>query len=149
MTASVVRVSRIVAAPREHVFRAWTDPRNVERWWGRPDGVAVAVTEMDARPGGGFRIVMGAGEGAEMAMAGTYVDLVPPERLVFLFEWDRPLPIPGGDSGASRVTVEFHERGETTEVVVIHEGQPTREMEGFHLTGWTWSLDRLASLEWT
>ncbi len=146
MTAGVVRVSRVVPAPRDRVFEAWTDPRAVERWWGRPEGAAVVVTEMDARPGGSFRIVTDAGGGGVLPATGTYLEVVAPERIVFLFAWEHPLPLPGGDAGPARVTVELRDLGESTEVVVIHEGQPSPEMHGFHATGWTWSLDGLAEV---
>jgi len=75
-------------APRELVFKAWTDPTLVEQWWG-PLGVSNPVCEVDARPGGKINIVMLAGEelgqlkGQRWPMEGTFREVNSPEKLVF------------------------------------------------------------------
>src|SRR5580658_1247711 len=69
-------------APRELVFRAWTDPRHVAQWWG-PGGFTNPVCEWDARPGNAIHVVMRAPDGTEHGMGGEFREVVAPERLVF------------------------------------------------------------------
>lgn len=77
-----VSLTRIVDAPIERVFAAWTDPRHFAKWWG-PDGFANPVCELDVRPGGAIRVVMRAPDGTEYPMSGTFHEVEPPTRLVF------------------------------------------------------------------
>lgn len=79
---------RVLSAPREAVWKAWTDAKLVAQWWG-PDGVTNPVCEVDARVGGTLHIVMEAGEamgpakGMKWPMRGIFTEVVAPERLVF------------------------------------------------------------------
>src|SRR5436853_2891112 len=80
--ARELTLTRVLDAPRELVFRMWTDPQHVAKWWG-PTGFTNPVCEMDVRPGGALRIVMRAPDGADYPMIGTYGEVTPPERLAF------------------------------------------------------------------
>jgi uncharacterized protein YndB with AHSA1/START domain len=78
-------VTRVFDAPRERVWRAWTEPAELARWWGKrgwttpPDSVT-----MDVRPGGEFSLLSVSDEdGSEMRVDTTYREIVPPERLTF------------------------------------------------------------------
>ncbi len=75
-------ITREFDAPREPVFKAWTDPQQLALWWG-PEGFANPVCEWDARPGGKIYDVMRAPDGMEHGMGGEFREIVPPERLVF------------------------------------------------------------------
>ncbi len=75
-------ITRIFDAPRELVFRAWTDPKMLAEWWG-PRGFTNPVCEWDVRPGGKIYDVMRAPNGMEFPMGGEFHEIVPPERLVF------------------------------------------------------------------
>src|SRR6266851_3665544 len=75
-------LTRVLDAPREVVFRMWTDPQHVAQWWG-PMGFTNPVCEMDVRPGGALRIVMRAPDGTDYPMTGIFQEIAPPERLVF------------------------------------------------------------------
>jgi uncharacterized protein YndB with AHSA1/START domain len=76
-------IMRTFDAPRAIVFEAWTKPEHVAQWWD-PSGVPLAVCEIDLRPNGEFRWVNRAPDGGEgYAFAGTYREIIPPERLVF------------------------------------------------------------------
>src|SRR5258708_29275739 len=75
-------ITRIFDAPRELVFKVWTDPKHLAQWWG-PQGFTNPVCEIDLRPGGALRIVMRAPDGAEHPMTGIYREIVAPERLGF------------------------------------------------------------------
>lgn len=69
-------------ASRADVFEAWTTPEQVALWWD-PTGARLAICEIDLRPGGGFRWVNQGENGAKHPFAGTYYEILPPERLVF------------------------------------------------------------------
>src|SRR5687768_8662741 len=73
---------RVFDAPRELVFRVWTDPEHVAQWWG-PHGFTNPVCIWDARPGNAIRLDMTAPDGSVNVIGGTFEQVVPPERLVF------------------------------------------------------------------
>jgi uncharacterized protein YndB with AHSA1/START domain len=77
-----LRLTRILGAPRSLVFKAWTDPKQVARWWG-PRGFTNPVCELDARVGGLIRIDMRGPNGTVYPMKGIFHEIVEPERLVF------------------------------------------------------------------
>lgn len=74
-------LTRIFDAPRDLVFRAWTDPKQVAQWWG-PHGFTNPVCEMDVRSGGAILIHMRGPDGTLYPMKGTFQEIVKPERLV-------------------------------------------------------------------
>jgi uncharacterized protein YndB with AHSA1/START domain/predicted enzyme related to lactoylglutathione lyase len=82
-TAQEITITRVLAAPRELVWKSWTDPEQLAQWWG-PAGwnTPVSTVTMDVRPGGEFSLTSTNEEGAEMPVRGTYTEVVPPERLV-------------------------------------------------------------------
>jgi uncharacterized protein YndB with AHSA1/START domain len=75
-------LSRVFDAPRELVFKAWTDSKHVAQWWG-PNGFTTTVQEMDVRPGGVWRFVMHAPNGVDYPNKIVFVEVVEPERLVY------------------------------------------------------------------
>jgi uncharacterized protein YndB with AHSA1/START domain len=77
-----VTITRVLPAPRERVFRAWTDPAHLSQWWG-PKGFTNPVCEVDARMRGALRIVMRAPDSSEYTMKGEFREVVPPQRLEF------------------------------------------------------------------
>src|SRR4051812_20063159 len=80
-TDTEILVTREFDAPREHVWRAWTEPDLVSRWWPGRRGKMVSC-EIDLRVGGAWRYVMEASGGFEVAFHGTYLELDAPARLV-------------------------------------------------------------------
>jgi uncharacterized protein YndB with AHSA1/START domain len=74
--------TRTFDAPRERVFKAWTDPKLMAQWWG-PHGFTNPVCDMDVRPGGAILIHMQAPDGTVFPMKGVFHEVVEPERLVF------------------------------------------------------------------
>lgn len=72
--------SRVFPAPREIVFRAFSDPEVLGKWWG-PKGFTNTFHEFDFRPGGAWRFVMHGPDGAEFQMEKRFVEIVPPERI--------------------------------------------------------------------
>src|SRR5947209_859828 len=79
-------ITRVFDAPRELVFKAWTEPERQAQWLG-PKGFAGKVLEMDVRPGGRFRFYMRSAEGTDHWLQGIYREVAPPERLVSTYGW--------------------------------------------------------------
>src|ERR1700740_1278719 len=73
-------ITRVFDAPREAVFKAWTDAKELAQWWG-PKGFTNPVCEIDARVGGAIRIHMRSPDGTVYPMKGEFREIVPPERL--------------------------------------------------------------------
>jgi len=80
-------MTRLFDAPRELVFRAYTDPALIGRWWGLRQN-KTHIDEMEARPGGRWRFVETDPQGNEFAFHGVYHDVVGPERIVQTFEFE-------------------------------------------------------------
>lgn len=85
-------ITRVVDAPRKIVFTAWTDPKHVPRWLLGPPGWSMPVCEIDLRVGGTWHYVWRKSDGVEMAMSGSYREVVPPERLVTTERWGPEWP---------------------------------------------------------
>jgi uncharacterized protein YndB with AHSA1/START domain len=135
--AAVLQVRRILSAPREEVFRAWTEPELVRQWF-KPRGGSSPSAEMDVRVGGEYRWGMKL-LGRVYYAFGEYVEVDPPNRLVFTFGWSRALV----RLADSVVTVEFGDRGDRTEVVITHERLPGRTSRALHGAGWRKCLANL------
>jgi uncharacterized protein YndB with AHSA1/START domain len=142
-TEAAVYLTRTFPVPRERVFRAWTDPEQFRRWFGPTPGWTPSA-EMDVRPGGSYRIEMKTSFVRTRFVVGTFLEVVPPERLVYTFDWEGPVPTIRLDE--SLVTVEFVDLGEATEVRILHERLPKRWQRAFHRWGWNGSLRRLTAL---
>lgn len=144
-------ITRVFNAPREAVFKAWTDPALLAQWWG-PTGVTNPVCEVDVRPGGAINIVMLAGEelgelkGSKWPMTGTFQEITPPEKLVYVSSAimdDKPIL-----ECTNTVTFEEHE-GQTKLTLHIVVTKTTPEaagpLAGMEM-GWSQSIDKLAKL---
>jgi uncharacterized protein YndB with AHSA1/START domain len=75
-------VTRVFDAPRELVFKMWTDPKHVAQWWG-PNGFSTTIHEMDVKPGGVWRFVMHGPDGVDYQNKVVYLEIVRPERIVY------------------------------------------------------------------
>jgi uncharacterized protein YndB with AHSA1/START domain len=80
-------ITRVFDAPRELVWKAWTDPKHIAQWWG-PKGFTTRVEQMDFRPGGIWRYVMCSPDGTEYPVNGVFREVVPSERIVATDEFD-------------------------------------------------------------
>jgi uncharacterized protein YndB with AHSA1/START domain len=129
-----VQVTRTIRADREALFRAWTDPQELRRWW-RQEGEGWAFTEaaIDLRVGGRYRLGMVAPDGRTHVAIGEYHRIERPGRLVFTWDWEDPV----ARVGETLVTVEFRDAGkDRTEVVLTHERFADPLRMGRHLQGW-------------
>ena len=126
---------RAFTASRQRVFRAWITPAALESWL-RPRGMGMTVRSLDARVGGSFHFDLENGS----SMIGTYLQIVPPEKLVFTWS--------GGatQDWGTVVTLDFLEQGAVTEVVLTHEGLSTPERRALAEGGWPSLLNALASV---
>ena len=138
--APILRLERTFAAPRERVFRAWTDAAELSRWFAPTDEHTTKVLELEVRVGGRYRVEMHAPNGNVHTVTGTFREIRPPERLVFTWAWEDK------DMGETLVTLEFQDRGGTTILVLTHELFPTQELRDQHNQGWDGCLRRLAKL---
>jgi uncharacterized protein YndB with AHSA1/START domain len=136
-----VVVRRVIAARRERVFRNWTDPQQLRRWWG-PGGFACPEATVDLRPGGTYRLVMQPpGDGPIMSVTGTYREVRPPALLVYTWRWDSG---PAASDHESLVTVSFDDLGDgRTEVTVRHDRFPPDHDRSPYRSGWEEGLLKL------
>lgn len=133
-------VTRLVDAPRDMVYAAWTDPKQAMQWWG-PEGLTVVALDMDVRPGGRWHKCMRAPDGRDYWRRGVYREVVAPERLVFTYASDDPRGEPGHET---LVTVTFEERGAKTMMTLRHSGFESKPARDSHHGGWTSCIERLA-----
>ncbi|MGH8775615.1 MAG: SRPBCC family protein [Jiangellaceae bacterium] len=125
-----------LSADRERLFRAFTDPAELARWWW-PERFATTYA-LDVRDGGAFRI---RSDAADMGISGNYVEVARPERLRMTWAWD-------GEQGVTNVAVEFREVDDgRTEVIVTHSANASAEDRDNHAQGWRDCLSRLVELQ--
>ncbi|MDR3458681.1 MAG: SRPBCC domain-containing protein [Verrucomicrobiae bacterium] len=136
--------TRTFAAPRELVFKAWTTAAMVKNWWGCGKFPACDV-EMDARPGGRWRGCLRSDAGDEIQLAGKFIEVVRPERLVFTFVREAAPEI-GVEPVDTRVTVTFTEQAGKTLMQFRQEIFTTTELRDNHQDGWTTSFARLDNI---
>ena len=122
-------IVRVFDAPRELVFRAWSDPEQRAKWFGPKDFTATII-EDDVRSGGAYHFHV-RGPDYDDHWRGVYREVVVPERLVFTW---------GGDT---LVTVTFEDLGGKTRLTLRHTGFPNESIRDQHTRGWNSTLDRL------
>lgn len=117
-----ILITREFDAPRPLVFRAWTTPELIRRWWSGDRGEVTSI-EVDLRPGGAWRYVMIANGGFEVAFHGEYQEIVPGERIVSteIFE--------GMPAAGALSTTTFEESGARTRlsILVRHQNMENRD----------------------
>lgn len=140
-TSTSLRVSRVINAAPDAVFRAWTESAQL-RQWSCPEGATVADVRVDLSVGGRYQIRMRGAEGQEHTAYGIYREIDPPRRLVYTWDWEEE----EYRVGETLVTVEFTDLGGKTDVVVTHELFPNTEAKASHEEGWSSCLNRLARM---
>jgi uncharacterized protein YndB with AHSA1/START domain len=139
MTRREFTSTRVLDAPRELVWKAWTEPEQLTRWWG-PKGMSTppGKIELDLRPGGAFRLTMVSDTtGSEFPSDMHFRELVEPERIVFAWDAQRGL-------GAGEVTVTFEDLGGRTRMTTHFVGYQTDEIARGSQIAWGTQLDKLA-----
>lgn len=143
----VIVISRVFDAPRELVFRAWTDARHIARWWG-PNGFSGEDCEVDFRVGGGIRLQLRGPDGNRYPCDAVIREIVPPERIVFAGSPDDGPGCGAGLPPRSLVTVTFVESGGKTTLTIQTQLASAADRQaaidsGFN-PGWEQCLERLA-----
>ena len=133
-----LRLARRYPVAPEKVWRAWTDPQALKRWWGPGGQDPVSLAELDVRVGGRFRIVFGGPEGRDHEVQGVYRVVAPPRRLVFTWTWPNSTP-----ERESLVTLEFRPADGGTELAFLHEQLFDEAVRDNHRRGWTESFAKL------
>ncbi len=134
-----LEIKRVIRAPRDRVYKAWTDPAQLREWWG-PESVRTTNLIGDVRVGGKYRWELVTSEGEEMVVFGEYRELVPGKKIVFTWKWDDD---EAWEARNSIVTVEFSDSDGGTEVRLVHEQLPSEESRDRHNEGWNSVLDRM------
>jgi uncharacterized protein YndB with AHSA1/START domain len=145
-------VERVFAAPRDLVFRAWTEPGRLKRWWG-PRGYTVPYCEIDLREGGVFLYCMRSSEGRDFWGRGVFREIVAPERLVLAMSFadaeGNVVPATYYGLGPdwplkTLLTVAFEEKeAGKTRVTLRYEGLPPGADGDGTRRGWSESLESL------
>lgn len=146
-------IERVLDAPRERVWQAWTDPEHIKKWWG-PKGFTAPSIESDFREGGTYLYCMKGPEGQEYWSTGTFHEIVPMERIVvtdsFADENGNVVPpehygMEGDHPMEGQVTVTFEELDGKTKLTVVYSGMAPSEMRDMAETGWNETLDKLVA----
>jgi uncharacterized protein YndB with AHSA1/START domain len=133
-----LQITRTFAAPRERVYRAWTDAKQFALWFHPTTDYSTVITEMNLRVGGSYKLEMHHKGGNIHTLAGKYQEIRPPEKLVFTWRWQHMDAVP-----ESLVTVEFRELGSSTEVSITHQNLLDPEVRAKHNQGWVGCLGQL------
>lgn len=147
-------IERIFNVPRELIWKAWTDPEMLVRWWGPKDFTA-PVCRLDFRVGGKYLYCMRSPDGKDYWSTGTFTEIVPLERIVQTdsFADEKGNVVPASHYGMNAdfplelvITLTFEDLGGRTKLTLRHAGMPTgKDAEGAD-AGWNESLDKLAAL---
>lgn len=146
-----IEITRIFDAPRELVWKTWTEPERVKRWWG-PKNFTAPVCKIDLRAGGSYLSCMRSPEGQDYWSTGVYREIVEPERIVCTdsFADEKGNVVPASHYGMSEdwplellVTVTFEEHEGKTKFTLRHVGVPS-DMHDMCEAGWNESFDKLA-----
>ena len=141
-------VSRLIEAPREYVWRAWTNPKHLQQWW-CPAPITCQVLKFDLRRGGAFDLQMTMPDGQIGSQSGAFLDIIEGERIIFTTalseDWRptlSPLPITGiismSDEGQH---TRYHTR------VLYRDNEHRQQLEQMHFErGWNAATEQLAEL---
>ena len=137
----VLVITRVFDAPRNVVFKAWTERDHLAQWFG-PRGFELTLCTMDLRPGGSYRFGMHSAEGTDHWLQGIYQEIVEPEKLVCTYAW--------ADANGNAIRPEtvleltFAEQDGKTAMTLRQSVFESVTACDMHRQGWTSSLDRFA-----
>lgn len=139
MQPTELTLSRVIRAPREEVFAAWTDPAILKQWWG-PGPVSCPEAEVDLREGGAYRLANLEADGSIIWISGRFERVREPEELVYTWS----VSILPGEPTLVRVLFLPHPDG--TELRLTHERFALEAVRDMHLKGWGGCIDKLEAL---
>lgn len=135
-----LEISRVFDAPTSLVFKMWSSPEHLARWWG-PKNFTATSERFEFRDGGRYRHVIHGPNDHHYGMSGTYLEIVVPEKIVFTFAWDDENGLPGDQSV---ITVRLHPEGTGTRMTFHQTPFADIETRDSHMDGWGECLDRLS-----
>jgi uncharacterized protein YndB with AHSA1/START domain len=149
--ANELLITRVFDAPLDKVWKAWTDPDEIKKWWGPAQFTAPSI-ENDFRVGGKYLYSMRGPDGQEYWSTGVYREIVPMERIVVTdsFADEKGNVVPASHYGMTdfpmetEITVTFADLDGKTELTLKHSGMPAGEMGEQAEAGWNQSLDKFA-----
>ncbi|WP_043617791.1 SRPBCC family protein [Nonomuraea candida] len=135
-----IEITRVLEAPRDVVYAAWTQPEHFTHWWGAP----LETISMDVRPGGEWKATIVVDEENQVPFAGVYQEIVPNERLVYtLVDLSGREPAEQQAAGPETVTVTFSDSGSGTKMVFVQEGNLPDDEIPRAAEGWGFFFDAL------
>jgi uncharacterized protein YndB with AHSA1/START domain len=136
----VLEIERTFTAPRELVWKAFTEKKHWLNWMGPRDYPCTSVT-LDVRPGGKWRACLHAKDGShDLWQGGTFYEIDEPEKLVYTFGWEDN---PEGSNLETLVTIHLKDQGDTTLMQFRQSVFNTRSNRDGHRGGWSSAFDRL------
>jgi uncharacterized protein YndB with AHSA1/START domain len=146
-------IERLFDAPRERVWKAWTDPETFKKWWG-PKDFTCPFSKFDFRVGGKYLSCMRGPDGKDYWSTGTYKEIVPTRKIVFTdsFADESGKVVPSTDYGMEgfplelEVTVVLEAIGNKTKMTLTHVGLPEGDIRKECDAGWNQSFDKLMKL---
>lgn len=138
---ATLTLRRVFNAPIARVFEAWTKAEVLASWFG-PAGFTVTASNIDLRKGGGYLIALRSPEGTAIKHFGEYIEVTPPEKLVFTWLLENQA-CGGCDNQCTEtlVSIDFKRIDESTEVQLTHEHLPNKEAYDGHVYGWSSTFD--------
>ena len=142
-----LRLSRVYSASREVIYKAWTNPEILGRWFG-PHSHRCQVEKLDVREGGEYQIRMipivddsdcGGDSTQDSVCGGKFVSLKAAEEIVMTFDWIEN----GFEMGPTLLTIKLTDTDNGTRLDLVHEKIPTVEAADAHKGGWEGSLECL------
>lgn len=132
-------IRRILPAPPETVFDAWTTPETASEILA-PENITVCELQMDARDGGKYRFGMRRSDDSVWYVRGEYRDVARPHRLSMTWIWEEDEP---SEERETLLTLEFNRVDEGTELILTHEYLASEESRANHTYGWNSMLEKL------
>ena len=132
-----LRLDRHYDAAPEEVWRAWTEPEEMKRWWGPGKNDVVRLAEADVRVGGSFRVAFTSDSDEMLEVSGVYSEIVPHRKLAFTWAWK------SAPEQESRVTVTFEPSGSGTDLTLLHEQFFDAGARDAHEEGWSNALAKI------
>jgi uncharacterized protein YndB with AHSA1/START domain len=138
-----IRITRDFNAPRETVWKAWTTPAMLVRWFGCA-AFSTIDAEADVLEGGHWRVVMRAPDGTDYPAYGTYTAVCPVAHLAFTHQWEKMVAEVNPAHHRTQVTVDLFDEGQRTRMEFRQSGLATEASRDSHIGGWCDSMDKLA-----
>jgi uncharacterized protein YndB with AHSA1/START domain len=139
MQPTELNLRRVIRAPREAVFAAWTEPELLKRWWG-PGPITCPEAHVDLREGGAYRLANREPDGKIVWISGTFERVRAPEELVYTWR------VGEADDEPTLVRVKFLPHAEGTELLLTHERFAVEAVRDMHLQGWGGCIDKLEAM---